>query len=71
LVAVEHRGCCDSIDSSDGRSKETLVILETISRARIAEAVEGRTASPILTVPCHHGRMVARIAAHHRAFAVG
>jgi hypothetical protein len=50
MVAVEHRGWWYSIDSTDGRSKDTFWILEAIMSALIADAADGR-ATPVLTVP--------------------
>ena len=51
MVAVEHHGWWYSIDATDGRSKETFVILEAIATARLADTVNRGSATPVLTVP--------------------
>ena len=51
MVAIEHHGWWYFIDSTDGQSKETFGMLEAIATARMADAVEGRSAIPLLTIP--------------------
>lgn len=52
LVAVKHHGWWYSIDATDGPSKQSFRVLEAITSARMADAVDKRAASlPMLTVP--------------------
>jgi len=51
LVAVRRHGWWFWIDAKDGRSKESFRLLEAIASSRIADATEGRSRVPVLTVP--------------------
>ncbi len=51
LVAVQRHGWWFWIDAKDGRSKESFRLLEAIASSRIADATEGRSRAPVLTVP--------------------
>jgi hypothetical protein len=51
LVAVPHHGWWYWIDATDGQSKETFRLLEAITTARVADTVDGRSRTPVLTVP--------------------
>lgn len=51
LVAVRHHGWWYAIEATDGPSKETFRLLEAISTARLADTVDTRSRTPVLTVP--------------------
>jgi hypothetical protein len=50
-TAVRHHGWWYSIDGTDTASKLTFRILESLTSSRIAETVDHRKATPVLTVP--------------------
>jgi hypothetical protein len=51
LTAVRHHGWWYSIDGADTESKRTFRIVESLLSVRIADAVDHRDSTPVLTVP--------------------
>ncbi len=51
MTAVRHHGWWYSIDGTDAASKMTFRMVDSLMSVRMAEAAEGKQATPILTVP--------------------
>jgi hypothetical protein len=51
LVAVQHHGWWFWIDATDLKSKMMFCLLEAVVTARVADAAQGHSQTPVLTVP--------------------